>query len=465
MPFAVLALLAANASAPQLISIEVGLVRVTPFRPGTQTPWAIPRRPSQSDPCGLLVPVATVAAGAATMGAGLAGGAVLKSLCTTMTDKGTATQAHFESDPSIYVRLVSDRMTFRSYTVDKTRSHRFKFRVVLPVAASPKAGLVLDVVDDDGSADEESKEVIGTVRLTGDSLLAAAKDGSPLVEKDNGVEKIEMIVSPAEAKVRTKTQAFDVSQGLVAVGDDFEVSAGEVVEVQAHGAYRLERRREPVTVAGYVGDAATNYPDEPFRSGPAGAAVVRIGGRRLLKGYLVTPCASFIAPFAGKLAVGVNNRRIETVRGDLNFDITVRPPTETEWKVGAAEHCSPKAEVKEALTDLPSRADATAVRLRQMGDQLAAAILGKLHPTGKAPVLKAVEARALPTGIAVVIASEWQGGILGNPYTTIVRWEFNERRHIATVVPKDTAAIVYSADALKALDRYFESQLYPAMMK
>src|SRR5438132_6084359 len=62
---ALIALLAvADATNPELISVEVGLVRVTPFRPGTQTPWAIPGRPAQSDPCALLVPAA-VATGAA----------------------------------------------------------------------------------------------------------------------------------------------------------------------------------------------------------------------------------------------------------------------------------------------------------------------------------------------------------------------------------------------------------------
>src|SRR5207245_579520 len=126
----------------------------------------------------------------------------------------------------------------------------------------------------------------------------------------------EVIVSPVDGKQRTKAQAFDVGQGLVAVGDDFEVSAGEIVELQAHGAYRLDKHSGVITPAGYVGDAATNYPDEPFRSGPSGAALVRVGGRRLLKGFLVTPCASFISPYEAKRAVGVNNRRIEKVRGD-----------------------------------------------------------------------------------------------------------------------------------------------------
>jgi hypothetical protein len=273
------------------------------------------------------------------------------------------------------------------------------------------------------------------------------------------------MVSPAEPTSRSKTQALDVSQGLAAVGDDFEVFAGEVVEVQARGAYRMARHPGPITPEGYAGDLGSNYPDEPFKSGAAGAALVRIGGRRLLKGFLVAPCTTFFAPFAGKLAVGVNDRRLEKVRGDMTFDINVRPATEAEWKTGAAERCSAKDRPQETVADLAPRANVTAARLRQMGDRLAAAILSKLHPTGKAPVLKGVEARATPTGVAVLIATEWHGGIMGTAYTTLVRWEFNERRHIGAGLSKDTAAISASHDAIEGLNKFFESQLYPAVMK
>ena len=184
-----------------------------------------------------------------------------------------------------------------------------------------------------------------------------------------------------------------------------------------------------------------------------------------MKGYLVTPCANFIAPFEGKLAVGVNTRRADSVRGDMSFDVSVRPATELEWNAGAAEQCAPKDEPPEAAANTALNPENAAERLRQMGDQLAVAILGKLHPSGNTPVLRSVEARATPTGVSVDIASDWKGGFLGTDNTTVVRWEFNERRHIAVVVPSDTANIIASADARKALDRYFETKLYPEILK
>lgn len=66
---------------------------------------------------------------------------------------------------------------------------------------------------------------------------------------------------------------------------------------------------------------------------------------------------------------------------------------------------------------------------------------------------------------AAAISTDWKGGLLGNPYTTTVRWEFNERRHSTTVVQQNTANIVYSPDGLNALDKVFENQVYPAVMR
>jgi hypothetical protein len=145
MLVALLALLAvADASAPELISVDVGLVRVTSIKPGTNEPWAVPQQKSQGDGCGLFA----LAAGALTGGPGAL---ISKTLCASLADTGTGAQTHSETDPNIYVKLTSGRSVFRSYTVPKTRSHRFNFRVIVPVAAIPKPGLELNVVNDDGS--------------------------------------------------------------------------------------------------------------------------------------------------------------------------------------------------------------------------------------------------------------------------------------------------------------------------
>jgi hypothetical protein len=70
-----------------------------------------------------------------------------------------------------------------------------------------------------------------------------------------------------------------------------------------------------------------------------------------------------------------------------------------------------------------------------------------------------------PAATVALITSDWRGGILGNAYTTTVRWEFNSERHIGAFLVRDTADVISSTAAKKALDIFFSSKLYPALMK
>lgn len=435
----VLATAAFAGGPPDLIAIEVDLVRVTPTRPGTNQPWALPGRPAQDNSCALFS-TAVTAAGVASGGVGLLAGPAVKSLFCS--DPGAAGQAHSVTDPNIYVRLSSGRMAFRSYTVAKTRSHSFKFRVLVPVAAIPRAGLVLDVVDDDGSGDGESQETIGHVRLSADKLIEAAKSEAPIELKDGGIEKLELIASVVEPNPRTKSQTLNVQKGLAAL-DNFSVSAGEVVEIQARGAYRVSGRSDAdlVTAKGFPG-AGVTYPDEPFKNGPLGAGLVRIGQRGVMKGYLVTPCASFISPFEGQIAVGINNGHPETARGDLQFDVRVRPASESEWKAGAADACVPAAEVSSNAPsgDTAVLANKAATRLKAFGDKFAVDIIKRLHPTGGNATLGNVEVKPSAAGVVALITTEWRGGLLGTAYTSTIRWEFSPARHVGSFLVSDTAA-------------------------
>lgn len=447
---------AAEEPSSNVIAIEVGLVRVTPTRPRTNLTWAIPGRPAKDNSCALIA-----GAGAAATGAGLlATPAIVKFLCS---DPGSAPNAHSDTDPNIYIRLSSDRMSFRSYTVAKTRSHSFKFRTVIPVAGIPKAGLVIEVVNDDNSGNEESQETIGHIRISAKKLLGAAENGMPIEEADNGIEKIEIIVTPVDTKSRVKSQTVDVLKGIATL-EDFPVSAGEVIEVQAHGAYYMVDRA--VTAMGYPGKG-TAYPDAPFATAPIGSGMLRVGKHGLMKGYVVAPCANVISPYDALLLVGINNGHPEAARGDLIFDVTVRPATVAEWQSGSATTCVP---VMEAQSRTPAAGSAAMVekvgsQLESLGDKLAEAIIKKLHPTGVKAILKGVEMQSTPAAMVALITSDWHGGILGTPYTTTVRWEFNSERHIGAFPTHDTADIISSTAAKKALDIFFSSELYPALMK
>src|SRR5467141_3381124 len=93
--------LAAAGGSPDLLAIEVDLVRVTPTRPGTNQPWAIQGRPAQDNSCALFSTAVTAATGVATGGLGLLTGPAVKTLFCS--DPGVAAQAHSATDPSTYI--------------------------------------------------------------------------------------------------------------------------------------------------------------------------------------------------------------------------------------------------------------------------------------------------------------------------------------------------------------------------
>src|SRR5713101_5192594 len=70
--------LATAAGPPDLIVIQVDHVRVTPTKPGTNQPWAIPGKPAQDNSCALFSTAVTAAAGAATGPVGLIAGPAVK---------------------------------------------------------------------------------------------------------------------------------------------------------------------------------------------------------------------------------------------------------------------------------------------------------------------------------------------------------------------------------------------------
>jgi hypothetical protein len=128
---------------PDVLGLEVDLVRITPHRPGTDQNWVIPASKRKSNDGGLCTTIVTIGVGAATSGAGgLLAHSAIKSLCSEVTaGPGAPAQARMETAPDIYLRLTGGREVLRSYTVTRTLSNTFKWRAVVPVAAIPKTGL------------------------------------------------------------------------------------------------------------------------------------------------------------------------------------------------------------------------------------------------------------------------------------------------------------------------------------
>jgi hypothetical protein len=448
----------ANANPSELLSIEVALVRISATRPGTAQNWVIPGKPASNSSCALLAN----GLGAAT-GVGLLAGPQMASIFCQPPAK--ASSARVETDPNIYIRIKSDKLLFKSYTVEKTRSQSFDFKMIFPSQGIPKTGLVLEVINDDGSGDEKSQEVIGQFRFQSAELIKAADSGNPITKSDGGVEKIEIIVRPEEKSEIRRATGVDVQKGLVSF-DDLPVFAGQVVEVSSGGFYRAEGAEKPIGPAGYSGKGL-QYPDEPFKSGPLGGALVRIGGKRLLKGYLVNPCVSFISPFQGTLAVGINNAKPGTARGDLKFNVRVREANEDEWKKGEATKCGATSVASEDSNkpDFSTLASKVQTLLKGNAGVLAKNILSILHPTGVNPNLKSYDVNTTEVGVEATITTTWNGGILGDPYQTTIRWELNNERQIGVQIMADTAKIKVSEKAKNKLNEYFLSTIEPMVRK
>jgi len=286
----------------------------------------------------------------------------------------------------------------------------------------------------------------------------------PFEETDGGIEKIEIMVTSVDIAPRVRSQTVNVQKGL-ALLENFSISAGEVVEVQSYGAYYVADRSAPVTATGYMGKGLA-YPDAPFATAPLGSGMLRIGKGGLMKGYVVAPCANALSPYEGFLAVGINNGVPATARGDLNFDISVRPATAQEWQSGEVAPCLVRERSDSAATTNDSAmARMVGARLNSFGNKLAEAIIKQLHPTGVKATLRSVEMHLTPAAMVAFITSEWHGGLTGNPYTTTVRWEFSTERHIGTFLAKDSAEIQSSPAAKNALDALFKSQIFPVVVK
>jgi hypothetical protein len=69
------------------------------------------------------------------------------------------------------------------------------------------------------------------------------------------------------------------------------------------------------------------------------------------------------------------------------------------------------------------------------------------------------------SGVEATITTTWNGGILGDPYQTTVRWEINEVRQIGVVIVNDTAKIRASENAKRKLTEYFLKNIDPLVRK
>ena len=108
------------------------------------------------------------------------------------------------------------------------------------------------------------------------------------------------------------------------------------------------------------------------------------------------------------------------------------------------------------------RADTAARKLIELNkEQIASAIQGITHPTGKEPALSEYTVSKLADRILVNLKVDWKGGIVGTSYVTSVAWEIGEMGHIEAKVTLDSALTAIDPKNKEMLNDYFRTKVYP----
>ncbi|MCG8424298.1 MAG: hypothetical protein MJE77_40920 [Proteobacteria bacterium] len=234
--------------------------------------------------------------------------------------KGDTTQ------PDLMVALtVGGAEPFRSYTAPNRHQHDFNYEIAVPVAAIPRAGATVAVLDQDG-ADPSSGQVIEEFRLTRDEFEVAAASGTPILRHGNAVREIALQVTAYQHEPRTASLEMTTRRSLAPL--PVRVTTGEIVHVRASGTYRVTRD-DVVDADGLDDEEQTpnNLDIEPLRSARHGAATALIGGSPVVLGA----CRSFVAPQSGPISLALNDRHLSDNRGKLRFDIRIEPPDSNAW--------------------------------------------------------------------------------------------------------------------------------------
>jgi hypothetical protein len=262
-------------------------------------------------------------------------------LVTPAAGKGVALLCHMEARPRprdddpqapdlAVVFHAGTETVYATSTARNALHHVFGEEFVVPIEAVPPEGLQIQVLDRDRD------ETVGTMRLDRRQLVDAALPPQHLLtlkDTSGGVQQLELIVTPY-AHGPTEARATMSAQEGTKVVEKLRVRAGEVVGVAATGRYQIGSHNNAwLDPRGYPGGGprSYNFENEPFRSSAHGSALAILGTGDARQGLSVAPCATAVARVGGHVVVGVNDTDPGNNKGTLEFTVTVRPPTATEW--------------------------------------------------------------------------------------------------------------------------------------
>jgi len=321
-------------------------------------------------------------------------------------------------------------------------------------------------MNDDGSHDEEKQETIGSFRLNREILADAAKNGKLLKLSDGGVEVLELEVSPASGTaLRRNVQTLEAKSQLARI-PSLDVLAGEVVEVRASGIYHQSSHKVGPEGLPLAGLETRRLAGSGFQSVPFGAAIALIGKKSFFEPLPVLRCAAMVSLYDGQVTVGINDRTPQNAIGALDFEVSVRNPTPEEWKEGKARDACANVRTDASSSNKWVRETVRkviALMAGKQGSNIATNIQRITHPSGNSPILGQVKVANNEGTIVVRIPVAWRGGILGGLYTTIVMWDFNQKRHGSATVLQDNSPTAVASKNAQQLDGFFRDNLYPAV--
>lgn len=309
---------------PPWLNIRVDTVRVSPQRPGTHLGWDPPASASSKEAeCGLLGLVVGLINPVVGRGAHL--------LCRMDVQQKKGEGAQELPDLAVFVHAGMGKV-YETHTEQDSISAIFRQEFLVPTAAIPPDGLVFEVIDRDGL----QYEMIGRARALRRDLVATAfssRHTMTLVDPQGGIHTLELIVEPYFYRYEPISDTMPANEGTKQIRFR-PLRAGEVMEVQAYGQYRVGTWHDNViNPQGFPGNTLReyNFKTPPFIDAPHGSGLAIVAARDIRQGIVVTACTTVVTRLGGNLLIGINDEDPSNNQGWIQFAVGIRPATPFEW--------------------------------------------------------------------------------------------------------------------------------------
>ncbi|MET0793152.1 MAG: hypothetical protein ABW061_16650 [Polyangiaceae bacterium] len=316
---------------PNAFVLRVARVEVKALRPDTGDRWDVADAPYPDPGCDLLAFGGKMVSSVIGEGVRLLCGLAVR----------TPSLEKQPSNPDLQLRLSSAAgATYESFVVPDALSFNFNYEFLVPSAAIPTEGILVEVLDADAGQDPEA---IASFRLTGDQLDEIVHSPRGLRDLASGAatrfEVAAAVYAPTKI-VRTQLEA----QSPPTAARARPLYAGELVSLHSKGKYTVGTLYSTaIGPEGYPGGQLRgyNFDLEPFKSAPHACGVALVGSHGRVDGAVIGAGSRFVVTTAGPLRVGVNDNDPGNNRGWVAFEGETRLPTSAEWNAALAEAPAP----------------------------------------------------------------------------------------------------------------------------